>query len=92
MSKSKTRDKYLQKKYGITLVDYERMLKRQSYCCAICLKHESEFKRRLHVDHNHGPSKKVRGLLCYFCNFRRVGRLNLEWAKAVYEYLVKYDS
>lgn len=84
-------DAYLLKKYGITLRERQRMFKDQKGCCAICGKHESEFKRKLHVDHNH-KSKQVRGLLCFMCNRFRVGRLTLEWAKKVYEYLAKHEN
>lgn len=62
----------------------------QEQRCAICKKHESEFKNRLHVDHNHRTSK-VRGLLCYSCNKFKVGRNSLESAHAIWQYLLKYD-
>jgi len=62
----------------------------QATSCAICKKHESNFKKRLAVDHNH-KTGKVRGLLCYRCNKFRVGRLIIETAKEVLEYLLKYD-
>lgn len=78
------------KRYGITFEQRQVMAKLQKNRCALCNKHEREFSRRLHVDHNH-KSKKVRGLLCYFCNRRRVGRLDLFWAKKIYEYLLKYE-
>lgn len=89
-AQEKMKDRFLQKRYGITLAQRNEMLKNQNGCCAICGKHEMEFKKSLHVDHNHS-TKRVRALLCYFCNARRVGKLNLRWAKAVYEYLLKYD-
>jgi hypothetical protein len=86
----KQKDKYLQKKYGITLAEYEQKLVEQNGCCAVCSKHKSNFKKALAVDHNHA-SGRIRGLLCPWCNRRRVGQLTIEWAKRVYEYLVKYD-
>lgn len=58
--------------------------------CAICERPRSAFKNRLSLDHNH-RSGKIRGLLCYYCNRRRVGQASLESAKSVYEYLLKYD-
>lgn len=88
--KEKAKDSHLRRKYGIDLKKYKEMLKLQNYSCAICLKHQSNFKKSLCVDHNH-KSGRVRALLCFFCNRRRVGQLNLKWAKAVYEYLLKYD-
>lgn len=57
----------LMSKYGLTLEDYQRMLEEQNYCCAICGEHESNFSRRLAVDHDH-KSGKVRALLCAICN------------------------
>lgn len=60
-------------KYGITVEQYDSLLKEQNFCCAICDRHESEFKRRLAVDHNH-VTREIRGLLCNYCNHRVVGR------------------
>lgn len=63
----------LKRQFGITLEDYERMLKEQNDCCAICFKTEKvkdgKYKtlRSLSVDHCH-DTKKVRGLLCNNCN------------------------
>ena len=54
-------------KYGITEEDYNKMFAEQKGCCAICGKHQSEFKRTLNVDHNH-ITGNVRGLLCRTCN------------------------
>lgn len=67
------RDKYLVKTYGITLAQYTELLKAQKNKCAICRKHNDE-KRNLAVDHNH-KTGEIRGLLCFYCNHRRVGRL-----------------
>lgn len=89
-SKERTKDKYLQRKYGITLKTYYTMLRDQKESCAICERHRDNFKNALHVDHNH-KTKKVRALLCFTCNRRRVGQLNLVWAEKVYKYLLKYD-
>jgi hypothetical protein len=54
--------------YGITLEDYNRMLEEQGGCCAICGKPSTDYKRNLHVDHDH-LTGKVRGLLCVRCNY-----------------------
>lgn len=56
----------LKKGYGISLKEYTRMKESQNNTCLICGAPPSENKR-LHVDHCH-KSKKVRGLLCNFCN------------------------
>ncbi|KKM81485.1 hypothetical protein LCGC14_1329300 [marine sediment metagenome] len=55
----------LVRKYGITLDDYDQMLKAQGGGCAICGRKPTN--RRLDVDHSH-KSKNVRGLLCHKCN------------------------
>jgi len=56
----------LMKKYGITLEDYDRMMKIQGGLCAICNKtNPNGF--RLAVDHDH-ETGQVRGLLCQECN------------------------
>lgn len=79
-------DSYYKRKYDITWADRMIMWKKQKGRCAICKRHERCFKKRLAVDHCHS-SGKVRGLLCFYCNKFRVGRLTVEWAKLVYEYL-----
>ncbi len=58
------------RRYGITVEDYDRMFNEQNGCCAICGKHQIEFKATLAVDHNHKNHKtnQVRGLLCTLCN------------------------
>lgn len=57
----------LWKNYRITLDEYNLMYDRQKGNCDCCGKHESNFKRRLHVDHCH-VTGQVRGLLCTRCN------------------------
>lgn len=56
--------------YGISIEDYEGMIKEQGGKCAIChlapSGHNSH-NRSLHVDHDHATGK-VRGLVCYNCN------------------------
>lgn len=86
----KALDKYYSK-YGITYAEYEAKLKEQLNRCALCGKHKSRFTRRLHLDHNH-KTGQVRGILCFFCNRRRVGQLTAEWTARIYHYLIKYDG
>ncbi len=57
----------LRRNYGMTVEQYREILNSQNGCCACCGKHESLFKRRLHVDHDH-DSGQVRALLCTECN------------------------
>ncbi len=69
---AKTRHGNLKKNYGISLAEYEVMLKAQNYQCAICEKESTEIHRSgrpitLVVDHDHSTGK-IRGLLCGPCN------------------------
>lgn len=89
--KQSVRDKYLRRKYGISLEQYNEMLKQQNFSCALCGKHQSNFSKSLHVEHNH-KTGRVRSLCCFYCNRRRIGMLTLEWAKKIYDYLLKYDG
>lgn len=62
------RERHLVRKYGVTLADYDAMLKAQGGKCAICWAPESaQFKGVFHVDHCHATGA-VRGLLCRGCN------------------------
>lgn len=69
---SDKRDKYLRKTYGISLAQYDLLLKGQNGVCVVCLRGPKEGKN-LCVDHNH-ISREIRGLLCNYCNRRIVGR------------------
>lgn len=73
--------------YGISLEDYNKLFAEQNGCCKICKTHQNEFKKKLHVDHNH-KTGEVRGLLCHNCNLA-IGRLKEDPAivKSVLEYL-----
>ena len=58
----------LKQSYGITVEQYNEMLKAQNHKCAICEKDETEVHRnRLFVDHCHNTGE-IRGLLCNNCN------------------------
>ena len=69
----KTRNRILKNKYGISLQEYNLLLKKQDNKCASCFQLESAIDSRLGriralaVDHNHFTGK-VRGLLCTGCN------------------------
>jgi Recombination endonuclease VII len=67
------RANHLRRTYGITLEQYNNLLEKQDYCCAVCGKHQNEEKKRLSVDHNHATGE-IRGLLCTMCNYRHVGK------------------
>lgn len=60
------RKHYLQKKYGISLAEYDKLLAEQNGVCAICQGPPRTF-RHLVVDHDH-KTGQVRGLLCQPCN------------------------
>jgi len=58
--------------YGMTMADYDAMLARQAYRCAVCRRPETKLRRngqpyRLGVDHDH-VTKRPRALLCHRCN------------------------
>lgn len=86
-SKAQKRDKYLQRKYGISLKQYEDFLEKQNYSCAICRRPTTSFKNSLAVDHDHG-SGEIRGLLCFYCNKRFVGRHTKETVLKLLSYLL----
>ena len=58
---------YLLSQYGLTAEAYNTLFTAQEGKCGGCSKHQSEFLRRLSVDHDHSTGK-VRGLLCIRCN------------------------
>ncbi len=53
------------KRYGITVEQYDAMLRQQNGLCAICGRAPKRF--RLAVDHDH-ETGEIRGLLCTRCN------------------------
>lgn len=55
--------------YGITKNDFETLLAKQNNCCAICGRGFDWSSKKLtpHIDHCH-VTKRVRGLLCDWCN------------------------
>lgn len=85
------------KTLGITLSDYDAMLKKQDGVCAICGEEETHVKRGrvvgLSLDHYHGDDVKVRGLLCNNCN-RGLGFLgdNPENLWKAFDYLIKHGA
>jgi hypothetical protein len=77
-------------KYGITYAQYEELWLKQGQKCALCGKIRKEGQRRFHLDHNH-KTGKVRSILCFYCNRRRVGQLTYEWAVKIAGYLKKHE-
>jgi len=76
------KNRYIKCKYGITLNDYESLLKNQNFGCAICFT-KNPGRKYFDIDHCH-ESKAVRGLLCHQCNvalgFFKDSKENLERA------------
>ncbi len=91
-TKTRQRELILRRIYGITSENYNDMFIEQGGCCAICGKHQEEFKFRLSIDHCH-ETGKVRGLLCHRCN----GGLgcfddNIQIVKNVIKYLEQTEK
>lgn len=67
------RDYTILRMFGITSKQYEELLKKQNYSCAICGRHETEFAKKLAIDHDH-QTNEIFGLLCNNCNHRFIGK------------------
>lgn len=61
------RNRQLKNYYGITLEEFEAILKAQGESCAICGADSCSDGRSFNVDHNHATGE-VRGILCRPCN------------------------
>lgn len=88
----------LLRRYGISLEQYDQMLREQGGVCAVCDQPEKTMVwgksiSHLVVDHDH-QTGEIRGLLCCACNLR-VGRLEKgrkfpnepRWVSGAREYL-----
>lgn len=73
-NKARRRDYMLRYTYGISSEKYEELLTAQNHCCAICKRHEKNFKRRMAVEHNH-KTREIQGIVCDHCNRSLLGRL-----------------
>lgn len=76
----------LKRRFGLTLTDFERLLKVQGSKCAICGATYSYGGQRLAVDHDH-KTGEIRGLLCKACN---VGLGNFNESVEILEKAVQY--
>jgi len=82
-------DRWIQKRYGITIKDYKQLEMAQGGRCAICGGPPSG-RGRLHLDHNHSTGR-IRGLLCSTCNVGIGGlRDSTDLLMAAVEYLKKH--
>ncbi len=81
------KEAYLRRKYGIGLDEYNVILERQGFKCAICLE-----DKPLGVDHSHATGL-VRQLLCRNCNVA-LGHLqeNPEIMSRAIDYLMMHWS
>lgn len=57
----------LKRRFGISVEEYDEMLKNQKGMCLICGKYQCSQGHNLAVDHDHRTGK-IRGLLCKSCN------------------------
>lgn len=63
MTVPKYREVNLKRRYGLSLEDYNTLIKQQEGKCKVC----SEYTETLQVDHCH-QTNTIRGLLCLNCN------------------------
>lgn len=61
------RERNLVANYGLSSVEFDRMLEAQNYLCAICDADARNASHRFNVDHDH-DSGQIRALLCANCN------------------------
>ena len=82
---------YRKIKYNLTDDEYNKKLKEQNYCCAICGIYKDVYKKDFSVDHNH-LTGQIRGLLCTHCN-SGIGffKERTTSIKKAIEYLNKYS-
>jgi hypothetical protein len=85
----KTLRRFVMKPFGLTDIDYDRMVEEQRGVCAIC---HRPCRRALSLDHNH-TTNQIRGLLCARCN-RGLGFFDdsAELLLKAKEYLDAYSS
>lgn len=57
----------LKHNYGIGIEDFDCLSEMQKGLCGGCHAHQSQFKKRFSVDHDH-KTNRIRGLLCSNCN------------------------
>ena len=82
----------LRQRYGLTVEDYERMLKLQGGKCALCGALPPQGRNKhLAVDHCH-KTGVIRGLLCYGCNGSLARIEDSEWMNRANKYLKKAEK
>lgn len=90
--RDKRREWNLQNKYGIGQEDYEKLLRLQGGCCAICKEVPDSEGKAFPVDHCH-VTGRVRGVLCHPCN-RALGVFqdDLNHVRSAISYLLRFDA
>ena len=86
-------NRQIKHRYGISIIEYMKILQSQNNCCAICKVEQSGYKnKRLSVDHCH-QTGRVRGLLCDYCN-NAIGKFkdNPILSKNATEYLIMHQE
>jgi len=79
-------------KHNLTLKEYNQKLKEQNNKCAICGKHQDEFKKRLAIDHNHKTGDN-RGLICHNCNLMLgLAYEDIQILQCGINYLIKWNK
>ena len=93
--------------YGLTQDEWVGLLKAQGWACPICLqgndRPKTGKKALWNTDHEHvpgwakmPPEKRktyVRGILCYYCNHRRVNsKMASDEAQRIADYLQRYEE
>lgn len=61
------RKSHLKNKWGLSLDDFDKILRKQNLRCAICRSLQNTFRENFMIDHNHNTNQ-IRGLLCRRCN------------------------
>lgn len=90
------RQKYTIKyKYGIGLIEYETLVKKNNGCCAICGREQengAKHYKKLYIDHDH-TTRKIRGIICNDCN-RGLGGFkdNIQFLQNAIKYLENANS
>lgn len=97
-SPTTARRRNLLRKYKITIEEYNEILEKQNYVCAICFKKETYVDRRINeikrlsIDHCHKIGVN-RGLLCQHCNIM-IGHADddIKILQSDIDYLLRHKS
>jgi hypothetical protein len=86
------RNTHLKSKFGITIEQFDSLLKTQNNCCAICMSPTPKGRGTFHVDHCH-KTGTIRGLLCHDCN-TGIGKFgdNIEALRKAVNYLERFND